>query len=88
MINNVQRIKREYMKGKFLTSVKQQKKPNILQIFGSVAAAAFGVQSRENRERDFKKGKFSTFVIGGIIFTVLFVISVFFIVNTVLESAS
>lgn len=76
------------MKDKFVSSTKEHKKPNMFQVFGSVAAAAFGVQSSENRERDFKKGKFSTFVIGGIVFTVLFVLGVYLVVSAVLGSAS
>ena len=58
-----------------------------LQIAGSVLAAAFGVQSRKNRERDFKEGQFLPFIIAGIIFTALFVGSVYLVVSTVLENA-
>ncbi len=72
----------------FLNSAKKQKKPNIFQVFVSVAAAAFGVQSKENRERDFKQGKFSTFVMGGLVFTVLFIMCVYLVVSAVLGSAS
>ena len=40
------------------------------QIAGSTAAAAFGVQNRANRERDFNRGKPMHFIIAGIVFTV------------------
>ena len=58
-----------------------------LQIIGSVLAAAFGVQSSKNRERDFKEGRFATFIVAGIVFTALFVGAVYLVVTTVLENA-
>ena len=58
-----------------------------LQVIGSVLAAAFGVQSSRNRERDFKEGRAITFIITGIVFTALFVLTVYLVVNTVLENA-
>jgi len=62
-------------------------KVGFLQLVGSVLAAGFGVQSSKNRERDFKQGRFGAFVIAGIVFTVLFVASVYLVVSTVLEHA-
>jgi hypothetical protein len=62
-------------------------KLNPLQVFGSVFAAVFGVQSSKNRERDFKEGKFSVFIIAGVVFTLLFIATVFTIVQVVLKSA-
>ena len=58
-----------------------------LQVAGSVLAAAFGVQSSKNRERDFKGGSFLPFIIAGVLFTALFVGSVYLVVSTVLENA-
>ena len=58
-----------------------------LTLFGSVFASAFGVQTNKNRERDFKQGKFHHFVIGGIIFAILFVLAVAGIVKLVLSTA-
>ena len=68
---------------------KNQNKPSVgpLQIISSVFAAAFGVQSSKNRERDFKQGRFANFVIAGILFTVLFVVALYLVVSTVLENA-
>lgn len=37
---------------------------------GSVLAAAFGVQSKENKVRDFTHGKPLHFILAGLIFTV------------------
>ena len=62
--------------------------PNWRQIIGSVLAAAFGVQSKENRERDFEHGKPVVFIVAGIVFTVLFVVAMIAIVTTVIETAS
>ena len=60
---------------------------NIFQVMSSIFAAGLGVQSSENRERDFKQGKASTFIAAGIIFTLLFIGSVLTIVNLVLNSS-
>ncbi len=60
---------------------------SLISLFGSIAAAAMGVQSHKNRERDFSSGSPARFVIGGIIGTVLFVLTMYFIVRFVLRSA-
>lgn len=59
---------------------------SLKQIIGSVLAAAFGVQSSANRERDFQRGRLQHFVIAGIIFTALFVGTVIAAVNMVVGS--
>ncbi|KGK01084.1 DUF2970 domain-containing protein [Thalassotalea sp. ND16A] len=61
-----------------------EKQPSIKEVASSVAAAFFGVQSDKNRERDFKGGKFSHFVVVGLISVVLFVGALVAIVNLVL----
>jgi len=48
-------------------------KPTILNVIKSVFAAAVGIQSDKNRQQDFEYGNLSTYIIVGIIFTVLFV---------------
>lgn len=58
-----------------------------MSFIASLFAGAFGVQTEANRERDFKHGKFSHFIIGGIIFAILFVIAVIVIVQIVLRTA-
>lgn len=65
---------------------KNHKKPHLWQIIMSTIAAAFGVQSSKNRERDFSHGSLSTYIIAGVIFTVLFVISITLLVKWVLRS--
>lgn len=62
----------------------QQKPPSILEVALSVIAAAFGVQSSKNRERDFTAGNPVVFIAAGLIFTILFVLSIIGVVNLVL----
>jgi hypothetical protein len=52
----------------------------------SVIQASFGVQSRENRERDFKQGSWMPFVIAALLFTAAFVLILLFVVQTVLTA--
>lgn len=51
----------------------------------SVLAALFGVQTEENRQRDFSNGKPAAFIAIGIFFIVLFVITLLLIVNWVVR---
>ncbi len=62
-------------------------KPSILQIIASVAAAAFGVQNSKNRTRDFEQNSILPYIVGGIVFTVVFVGAVYLVVSTVLRSS-
>lgn len=57
---------------------------SIKQTIKSVAAAFFGVQSEANRKQDFTQGKFSHFVIAGIIGVVLFIGALLLVVSFVL----
>ncbi|AIB41862.1 MULTISPECIES: DUF2970 domain-containing protein [Pseudomonas] len=63
------------------------KPPTFWQMLHSVMAAAFGVQSGKNRARDFTHGKPSHFVMLGILFTVVFALTLFGIVKLVLHLA-
>lgn len=74
-----------------LTPKKEKQQPQKLtlwQIIGSVLAAAFGVQSNKNRERDFTQGKPITYIFAGVIFTLVFIIAVSTIVKLVLSNAA
>lgn len=62
-------------------------KPSIFSVIFSVLAAFFGVQSNKNRERDFKHGNFKTFVIVGLIATIVFIGTIILAVNLMLKSA-
>lgn len=63
-------------------------KPNFFRIVLSTLAAAFGVQSKKNLERDTKHGTISHYIAAGIIFMILFVLTVSFIVSQVLKYAT
>lgn len=56
-------------------------KLSVFQVVGSVLAGALGVQSSKNRQRDFAQNSFMPFIVGGILFTVLFVGSIMLLVN-------
>ncbi|NCF17068.1 MAG: DUF2970 domain-containing protein [Haliea sp.] len=60
---------------------------NPLQVIGSVFAAGLGVQSSKNRERDFKQGRAGIFIAAGIVFTLIFIGTVYTVVQLVLENA-
>jgi len=68
-------------------SEKTESKITPLSFMASLVAAWFGVQTKANRERDFQQGKFHHFVIGGIVFAILFVLMVVGIVKLVLHFA-
>ncbi|MES2820064.1 MAG: DUF2970 domain-containing protein [Pseudomonadota bacterium] len=65
----------------------RNKPPTLGQMLHSVLAAAFGVQSGKNRERDFTHGKPSHFIILGVLFTAVFVLVIFGVVQLVLHFA-
>ncbi len=61
-----------------------KRKLNPFQVIGSVFAAGLGVQSSKNRERDFNQGRIGTFIVAGLLFTALFVGTVYGVVSLVL----
>ncbi|MGM8226473.1 DUF2970 domain-containing protein [Cellvibrio sp. ARAG 10.3] len=65
---------------------KPVRKPTFWQIVSSTLAAAIGVQSNKNRERDFTGGNIYTYIAAGIIFTVVFVVVMILIVKAVLAN--
>lgn len=64
-----------------------REKPGVWDVVKSTFAAALGVQSSKNRERDFKHGSLKVFIVAGIVFTVLFILGVITVVKLVLRSA-
>ena len=64
------------------------KRPGLLSMLQSVAAAAFGVQSEKKREQDFQHGKPGDYIALGIVFVIVFIITLVVIVNMVLDSAA
>jgi len=59
-------------------------KLSVLQVAKSVFAAATGIQSNKNREQDFEHGSLSSYVIGGILFTLAFIGVIVLVVSMVL----
>ena len=55
----------------------------LLRVVQSTLAAAIGVQSKENRERDFEEGNAGTFIVAGVLFTVLFGAAIVVVVSAV-----
>ncbi|MFL2499616.1 MAG: DUF2970 domain-containing protein [Porticoccaceae bacterium] len=60
-------------------------KPSLLSVVKSILAAAIGVQSDSNRSRDFEQGNPLIFIVGGIVFTLLFIITIASVVGLVLS---
>ena len=60
------------------------KRPALWQVFTSVTAAMFGVQSQRKREYDFRRGTFSDYAIVGGVLAVLFVVIVIAVVQLVM----
>ena len=58
-------------------------KPGLIHVIKSVIAAGIGVQSKKNREIDFEHGSLSNYLIIGFIATLLFILTIVFIVSTV-----
>jgi len=69
-----------------MNSPNPSKPPGLLQMIGSVAAAAFGVQSSANRERDFKRGKPVYFVVLGVVGTVVFLLLIWLMVRLAIST--
>lgn len=63
------------------------KPPTLWQTVVSVLASFFGVQSHENRVRDFSGGKPIVFIIVAIVLTVVFVLSLVMVVKLMLRNA-
>ncbi len=63
------------------------KPPTLWQMLHSILAAAFGVQSQRNRERDFTHGKPAHFVVLGILCTAVFALLLFGVVKLVVHLA-
>ncbi len=59
-------------------------KPGFWEVVISVLAAALGVQTSKNRKRDFTQGNPLVFIAAGLIFTILFVLTLIGVVNLIL----
>ena len=61
--------------------------PGLIDVFKSVLASFFGVQSEKNRARDFTHGRPMQYVVVGLLLTGLFVLGIWGVVLLVLRSA-
>ncbi|MDD5272946.1 MAG: DUF2970 domain-containing protein [Methylovulum sp.] len=59
-------------------------KPTAIQVIKSVLSAFIGVQSDANRQQDFSQGSLKTYIVAGIVFTVVFVGIIIVVVSAVL----
>lgn len=59
----------------------------IFNVIKSVVAAIFGIQSDENRHRDFKQGNAADYIIVGVIAVIALVVGMIIVVNSVISSA-
>ena len=65
-----------------------KKKQKIGSLIKSILAAGIGVQSDKNRQEDFAGGNPLAFIIGGFIFTIVFISCVAVVVGLVLSNAN
>jgi len=56
---------------------------SLREVMGSVLAAGFGVQSKENKIRDFSHGRPLQFIITGVTFTIALLVALIVVVNLV-----
>ena len=63
------------------------RRQSLFRVFGSVFASMFGVQSSSKHEEDFGHGKVSTYIVVGLVATILFVLTVWGIVQLVVRVA-
>ncbi len=61
--------------------------PSLMQVVGSVLASFFGVQSSRARERDFTRGRPWVYIVVGLVATIVFILTVWFVVRTVVGAA-
>lgn len=69
-------------------SPNHEKPPGFWSTVKSVLGAMIGVQSESQREKDFEKADPVKLILGGIIFTVVFILTILYFVNKILEPAS
>ena len=66
---------------------KETRRPSLGRIFLSVIASMFGVQSTRRRQEDFSTGSPWPYIVVGLVMTVVFILSVWFVVKMVLKTA-
>jgi len=66
-------------------SDKRESTLGLIHMVQSVFAAMFGVCGEERRQTDFEEGSITQFIVIGVIFVVIFVLSLIAIVNSILS---
>ena len=61
--------------------------PSLWRVMASALAAAFGVQSNRNRERDFQHGRPLHFILAGLLLSLVFIGGLILAVRLVLSHA-
>ncbi|RUO76576.1 hypothetical protein CWI84_11285 [Idiomarina tyrosinivorans] len=69
------------------SSQQSPQKPSLLDVFFSVVAAFFGVQSQRNRVRDFSQGSPLPYIIVGVIMAAILVGGLILLVNIILANS-
>ena len=64
-----------------------KKQPSLLSVLGSVLASMFGVQSSRKREQDFTHGKPFHYIIVGLFVTLVFILTIWGVVQLVMHLA-
>jgi len=67
--------------------VPPQGRQSLASVFRSVSASMFGVQSSSKHEEDFVKGDATTYIVVGLVATLLFVLAVWGVVQLVVRVA-
>ncbi len=65
----------------------EHQSPGFWSTVKSVLGAMIGVQSEAQREKDFEKADPVKLILGGLIFTVVFILTILYFVGNALESA-
>lgn len=68
-----------------MSESQNKNKPSLGQVVKSVMGAAFGVQSSQTQDRDFQQKSPWVFIVGGLVFAAIFVVTLIVIVNTVIK---
>ncbi len=63
----------------------ERHKPSWRRIMLSTFAAAFGVQSDQNRQHDFQQKSIVPFLVAGVVFTLVFLLALIFIVSMIVD---
>lgn len=79
-------MKKEQEKQRHNSEKPERKKLGLGSLVVSVLGAAIGVQNRKNLEKDFEQSSPLPYIIAGIVFTALFMLSLIMIVRWVLSS--